>query len=320
MFLDVREAAELINQGRLLHIAGDESLLKMLPAGNWIGGTTPYFITNGGAASAKDRLFVNEIKGALDFRIQTYTAGDIESIVKNAFTSGLTFLVLPYESEAAAVYSKRAPYIDNLYMTPVIGWVSGFDLHVRGQALTFDGTGHAYCDRAAALHIKLPENRIANIKTINIFHPDPLGDTLEFYEDTYAVERCRINGLDASFADYIAENGINSKLPLTADYNGVNINVSIRSVDRQSGVVRLFAPVFAGVRYRLAKNVDDYEAQFKAEMKNEENAKPVFSCNCICNYLYGNLAGKKTPPFEGPVTFGEIAYQVLNQTLVFVEY
>ena len=45
---------------------------------------------------------------------------------------------------------------------------------------------------------------------------------------------------------------------------------------------------------------------------------PEFSCNCILNYLYGELEGKVTEGMYGPVTFGEIAYQLLNQTLVYV--
>ena len=45
----------------------------------------------------------------------------------------------------------------------------------------------------------------------------------------------------------------------------------------------------------------------------------VFSCNCVLNYLFSNLENKKTGAFVGPVTFGEIAYQLLNQTLVYLE-
>ena len=43
-----------------------------------------------------------------------------------------------------------------------------------------------------------------------------------------------------------------------------------------------------------------------------------FSCNCVLNYLYAGLEGKKTGEFNGPATFGEIAYQLLNQTLVYL--
>jgi len=41
-----------------------------------------------------------------------------------------------------------------------------------------------------------------------------------------------------------------------------------------------------------------------------------FSCNCILNYLYGELEGKHTGQVVGPMTFGEVAYQLLNQTMV----
>ena len=43
-----------------------------------------------------------------------------------------------------------------------------------------------------------------------------------------------------------------------------------------------------------------------------------FSCNCILNYLYSELEGKKTGGITGPITFGEIAYQLLNQTMVYL--
>jgi len=46
---------------------------------------------------------------------------------------------------------------------------------------------------------------------------------------------------------------------------------------------------------------------------------PVFSCNCILNYLYADLAGDKALSITGPATFGEIAYVLLNQTLVYLE-
>ena len=44
-----------------------------------------------------------------------------------------------------------------------------------------------------------------------------------------------------------------------------------------------------------------------------------YSCNCILNYLYGEMEGKSVSGFTGPMTFGEIAYMLLNQTLVRLE-
>jgi hypothetical protein len=49
---------------------------------------------------------------------------------------------------------------------------------------------------------------------------------------------------------------------------------------------------------------------------NTENI--IASCNCILNYLYSELEGKKTGKVTGPITFGEIAYVLVNQTMVYL--
>jgi hypothetical protein len=80
----------------------------------------------------------------------------------------------------------------------------------------------------------------------------------------------------------------------------------------------LYAPVFTGKKYCFAEPIEDYAAVFAEKISAVKDVNPFFSCNCILNYLYGGLEGKSTPPYTGPVTFGEIAYQLLNQTLVYV--
>ena len=59
MLRTLEETVSLIEEGRILHIAADESLLCRLPKGKWIGGTTPYFISEEGGIFTKERLFVN---------------------------------------------------------------------------------------------------------------------------------------------------------------------------------------------------------------------------------------------------------------------
>jgi len=82
--------------------------------------------------------------------------------------------------------------------------------------------------------------------------------------------------------------------------------------------VTLYAPVFPGIKYRTAKSISDYEHEFNSRLFGRQNSGVVFSCNCILNYLYGELEGKSIKGFTGPITFGEIAYQLVNQTLVYV--
>jgi hypothetical protein len=106
-------------------------------------------------------------------------------------------------------------------------------------------------------------------------------------------------------------------MPLVADYNGTYINTSVKAV--MDGKVDLYAPVFRGIEYRFATPVSDYTKEFGKRIGDSQSGEPFFSCNCILNYLYGKLEGKSTPPYFGPVTFGEVAYQLINQTLVYCE-
>ncbi len=320
MFVDLNQAIDLINQGKILHIAADESLLDKLPKGKWIAGTTPYFITEQGGITSKDKLFVNELSCAEDYKIMVYDKSDILDLPKDAFSNGMTILVIPFASEVAVYYAKEAPYSSNLLMNPTIGWISGYDLSTDSCAKVYDGsTGQSYSNKAVALHICLPKNQMASIGIVNIFSIDENDTIIEFPEDALSVKKCLVNGKEVLLADYIAENNIDTRLPLVADYNSVLVNVSIKSVSKENHTVDFYAPVFSGKEYRFARPVSDYVESFNNNLHNFQDVKPVFSCNFILNYLYGELDGMATPPFAGPVTFGEFAYQLLNQTLVYAE-
>jgi hypothetical protein len=58
---------------------------------------------------------------------------------------------------------------------------------------------------------------------------------------------------------------------------------------------------------------------FNSMIPTGNNDAIAFSCNCILNYLYAELEGKQTGNFTGPITFGEVAYQLLNQTMVYLD-
>jgi hypothetical protein len=320
MFLTLDDTIKLINQNKLLHIAADESLLSKLPKGKWIGGTTPYFITNEGGVTCKDRLFVNVFDFAVNYKIKTYDKEGVLKLTDDAYDNGLCLLLMPFASEVAVKYAKEAPYSSELLMTPVFGWITGFDLSAKATAKVYDGqTLTAYEDRALVLHIELSSDKLASIGIVNIFSADEEGPVIEFKEDTLKITSALINGKEMNFHDYLTENKIDTKLPLVSDYNGILVNVSIKALSAADKSVELYAPVFAGTKYRFSRPIGDYAAEFKDKLSASKDILPIFSCNCILNYLYGNLEGKSTPPFAGPVTFGEIAYQLLNQTLVYAQ-
>lgn len=319
MFLTLQEAISEIQSGKLLSIAADESLLRQLPKGSWIGGTTPYFITDEGGIKSKDKLFVNVIDCAVEYKIITYTRDTILDIVNDTYQNGFTLLVLPFGSDPLNIYAAQAPNVEGIFMKSIAGWVTGFDLDVPGSsAKAVDGsTGTLYEDKAVALHVSIPAEKIAMIGIINIFRPSENSPEIRFLENGTSVEYCMIGNEKVLFADYLRNNAIDTKLPIIANYNGSNVNISIKEVSDDK--VFLYAPVFTEQTYFFADRIGSYEEEFAQQLKNYTNVDPTYSCNCILNYLYGGLEGKKTPPFQGAVTFGEIAYQLLNQTLVYLE-
>lgn len=319
MFLTLQEAISEIQSGKLLSIAADESLLRQLPKGNWIGGTTPYFITDEGGIKSNDKLFVNVIGCAVEHKIITYCKDTILDIVKDTYQNGFTLLIMPFGSAPLNIYAEQAPNVDGIFMKSIAGWVSGFDLDIPGSsAKAVDGsTGMLYEDRAVALHVSIPADKIAMIGIINIFKPSENSPEIRFLENGNNVGYCMIGNEKVLFADYLRSNAINTKLPLIANYNGSNVNISIKDVSDNS--VFLYAPVFTEQTYFFADRISSYEEEFAQKLKDYTGISPTYSCNCILNYLYGGLEGKKMPPFQGAVTFGEIAYQLLNQTLVYLE-
>lgn len=315
---------EKINQGEYLVIAADEDVLANLPSGNWIAGTIPYFMTDEGGKADRNHIFVNTINGIASSRpprITLYDANSIGRIAQEAPEHGFTIVILPAMSEVHASYAKNAPNYPNMYFSPIIGWISGVhldDLGARNAKIGFGPlNGMLLEQQAVAMHISLPAHQLANINIVNLFAQGE-GAEIKFKSTGFEVTDCTVDGQPVKLAEYIQQHNIDTRLPLVANYSGVMVNVSIQSVDADSGKVALYAPVFAEVSYRFARPVENYIEAFDKMLPASATDKIAFSCNCILNYLYSELEGKKTRNLTGPITFGEVAYQLLNQTLVYL--
>jgi hypothetical protein len=317
--LNVSDTATLIRDGKRLLLAGDEKLLSQLPSGSWIAGTIPYFIGPEGGVVTRQLIYADELPvEVLEARIATYTADELDQIPSDGFDNGFSVVILPAGSDAHTRYAADAPQFTGLFNQPVVGWVSGVHLDDLGTdtAKVFGGTAEGTATAAAVLHARLADDVLATADIVNLFTQGD-GDRLTFDQTGFEQSKVNVNSVPTEFATYLKEIAHDTRLPLVADYFGAMINVSIQSVPAAGGAVALYAPVFQGVEYKLAAPVGDYVSGFVSKLPSG-SASPAFSCNCILNFLYSELEGKKTGDIAGPITFGEIGYQLLNQTLVYL--
>ena len=318
------ELIDKINRGEHLVIAADESMLSDLPSGNWIAGTIPYFMSAQGGTVDRNRIFVHTIEGIAPNRaprITLYDVNSISRIAQEAPEHGFTIVILPAMSEVHLSYAQKAPEYPNMYFSPIVGWISGVhldDLGSRSAKVGFGPAGGMLFDqKAVAMHIPMPDYQLATINIVNLFSQGD-GPEIKFPKTGFNAADCTINGVAANLADYIKQENIDTRLPLVANYSGVMINVSIQQLDALHHQVNLYAPVFADVAYRFAKPVNNYIESFNQALTASASENIAFSCNCILNFLYSELEGKKTRDITGPITFGEVAYQLLNQTMVYL--
>ena len=318
MLKTFEEVTQLINEGRILHIAGAGSLLSKLPQGNWIGGSTEHFMTGKGGVISGSLLFVTEFHNDT-FLIHDYGADTISRVMKDAYDNGFSIIVMPFDCEVHNEYARNAAEYDGMFIKNIVGWISGASPNNQDQIpVAINGqTGQVLTDRAAVLHLEVPKSKTVNVDIINIHEQDKQSPVIEFdRHGSTKISTCRINGKEMLLADYLRQSRHDIRIPMVGDYYGHGVNVSFRAVDENE--VHFFSPVFSGIKYRFAKATPDYAAAFQAQLKKLKNEHVVFSCNCILNFMFGELEGKKSGSFHGPITFGEVAYQLLNQTLVYV--
>jgi hypothetical protein len=312
------ETVNIISSGKLLHIAGEENLLKRLPKGNWIGGSTIYFMTENGGVTSNDKLFVTEFDFT-DFDIKTYNADELENISKDSADNGFSIVVIPHGGTTHYNFAKNSANYTDIYKKPIMGWITGGSYTVSGfESTVVNGIlGKPYTDAAVVIHVRLHDGKKAVLKIVNIFEQSD-GEAITFFDEGEFVDICLADGKEVKFSEYIDKYNNNRQQPLVADYCGARINISIDSINETNGMVRMSAPVFTDIEYRFAKAVPDYEAEFLRRIKLLGDTDYVFSVNCLWNYIYGELEGKNINMY-GPVTFGEIAIKLLNQTLVYIE-
>ena len=320
--MTVKEASSRIQNGKQLFVSGEEGLLAQLPRGAWVGGTIPYFMTEEGGMCSHDKVQVSVLPEFVsDATVRFYGPAELTKIPSDYKPNGFSYVIIPAQTDAHQTFAKDCSTWPGIFNRPLFGWISGVHLDHVGMVkpkVVNGKTGKFSDSEAVVMHLDLPASKFARLNTINLFRKGQ-GDAITFSTSGFDVGSCFINGQEQNFARYLTSKGTDTHLPLVADYRGAMVNVSFQRVDAASGKVTLYAPVFRGVEYKIAAEVGDYEGEFSRQIA-QQHVDAVFSCNCILNYLYAKLEGKKTGDIVGPVTFGEIAYMLLNQTLVYLSF
>lgn len=318
---EVAEVKGLIARGKKLLLAGEETLLRQLPAGNWIGGSIPYFMTEQGGLSTQYKIYVTELPDFVaEAQIKVYDAASLASVYTDGPQNGFSVIIIPAFCATHLDFALHAPEYPGFASRPLLGWISGVHLTKLGKLTPkiFNGLTRSMLeDGAVVMHVALPPAKVAEVGILNIFEQSD-GDTITFPQSGFSARDAYINGVKTNFAEYITRHRLDTDLPLVADYFGAMINVSFEHIDLASQEVKFYAPVFASVAYKHARPVDNYVEQFTSRIPINLDKAPTFSCNCILNYVYSELEGKRTGDITGPITFGEVAYQLLNQTMVYL--
>ena len=315
------EAVQKIQNGKNLLISGDEKALRQLPRGSWIGGTIPYFVGEDGGLFSQDRVLITEWPASVaSAEVKVYTSQTVSKVYADIPDRGFAFVMIPGMSQTHLGFAVEAPAYEQFAMRPLLGWITGVNLAELGKVspkVFVGATGEVVEDGCVAMHVKLQPGKLADLGIVNLFSQGA-GDSIRFATTGFSAKDAVINGKRENLADYLARVHADTQLPLVADYLGAMINVSFQNVDKEKKEVAFYAPVFAGVEYKLAAPVGNYVQDFAQHIPQGLDGV-AFSCNCILNYLYCGLEGKKTGDFVGPITFGEVAYQLLNQTLVYLK-
>jgi hypothetical protein len=186
----IAQANALIDQGRILHIAGDEALLSQLHRGAWIGGTTPYILTRQGGIAERERVFVTEMPDSVrDVVIRFIDIGNIPAIATDAPRYGFTIVIAPGMSDIHTIYGLTANGIPGIREVPIMGWISGVHAEDRWRLTpkVFNGqTGEASDECIVVMQAALPRSKEAVVGIINLFRPGT-GDEIVFHEPMLPV-------------------------------------------------------------------------------------------------------------------------------------
>ncbi len=315
----------LIGENRVMVLTAHIDVLKRLPKGNWIGATSPYFYVQGQKGLMNnDKIFVTDFTPyAKEFNIKSYDKELITTVAENGYKNGFNFLILPSQADITASFSQHSMSYPNVFDNPLVGLVAGAELEEWQEARNirvFNGqTGASFDDSGVVLHVALDEGQAARLEIINVFEPNE-DIVIEVEEDGPVVKDCLINGKQGNLYDFLKERDLLTiSTPFVCNLSGAKINFSPITFDESERTVMFASSLVAGEKFLRAHPLSNYPVAFKDAIESipEDKDDLIFSCNCLYNYLFGDME-EHDLGVSGAVSFGEIGYRLLNQTFTYL--
>ncbi|MDR0714061.1 MAG: hypothetical protein LBF89_07385 [Bacteroidales bacterium] len=309
MIYSQAEASTMIRKGDPLVIAGNYESLAGLPKGNWIAGTTPNAVLCGQKIILEQRLFIQRLPDFVtNVVIREYDSHNFKKIYTDAPENGFTYVIVPFDSKPHFEFSASVMSYNHFGRHPLCGWIS-WDTKNTGR--TFSGEqAQAYTDKAVAMHVEFPPDKYAEVQIFNPY-TQGTGDDITFENSGLTVKNACINGVRQNFAAYLRKINFNRRqFPLVGNYAGAMINISCRNIEEDA--VFLYAAVFPTIKYRIG--IIDPAVVLPSLLSKEA----LLSFTCVVNYMQNEFCEKYLQNTSGPVTYGEIVYQLLNQTTVYL--
>ena len=310
----VEEVSAMIREGKKLLLAGDAALLSQLPKGDWIGGSTPYFILYPEQrVESFEKIFVHYLPDFVEtIEIREYDTLSIENIYVDAPQNGFTVLIIPFGCPLHWSFSLYVPDYKKFARFPLCGWVAGQPMNIVMTEKSYVRSGLSdisYSNKAVAMHISLPANKYAEIHMYNSCEQGN-GDIITFEHSGQIVSEAIVNGVKQSFADYLSSSTVDTEItPLVANYAGAMIAAGCVNVIE--GQVYMSTPVFEKIEYRFAREKENVP-------EPEMSDVVVFSATCASIYMRPDVCKNLVKFVNGPAVFGEIAYQMLNGSTLYV--
>ncbi|MBO7440653.1 MAG: hypothetical protein J6T96_03145 [Bacteroidales bacterium] len=316
------QVVEFIKEGRIMHLCGNEETLKDLPKGNWVAGMTPYFMDEVGKICG-NKIYVDDFSFiGEECEMATFDENNIAEIAKrNKYSNGFIFVVLPIDSQVYFTFANHSLEYENIYDNPVVGYVSSVLLEEYGKkqpkvAIGSEGVLHA--DKAAVMYVKVPDRLRVRAEIMNFDSIDDTTPSLKFPKTGFTQSDCLIDGKPGNIARYLED--VKSRIghypQLITSQNGALVNRDVKSVNLETGEAVFFSPAYESDVYYIVKVNKDYLGTFNRRLGRKTD---VIACvSCTSYFLQGDFEYRHID-FNGVYTFGEIAYQLLNKTIVTLE-